>query len=382
MTDRDALLAAIAANPDEDTPRLVYADWLQENDQLEQAEFIRVQCRLEHVSRHTAEGKRLAKREKELQPKLFGHLNALGFVSVTFRRGFVGTVTSGLLNFRDRAANLRPENAPAFALVLEEDEQDTEFNESDYDGYADAVYELGQCPEMRRCVSLDLPCLGIQPGGAILESTTLTNLRRLNFPDNETGPNVECVASPTFANLRWANFYNSDSALDCPSIVPLAECPHLANLEHLDFGACEQWDEGAVAVAGAKQWNRLRYLNVSVSTFTTGGVAKLFATRHLPALTDLDHSHTFNSPTQWGVEGNGDPFIPAIIDSPLFARLSRLHLRGNGITDEGVKALTASPREVKLELLDLSGNPIDAAGKRALHKRFGNGVCVFGRDRP
>lgn len=31
MTDGDALLAAVIAHPDEDTPRLVYADWLDEN---------------------------------------------------------------------------------------------------------------------------------------------------------------------------------------------------------------------------------------------------------------------------------------------------------------------------------------------------------------
>ena len=46
MTDRDALLAAITANPDEDTPRLIYADWLQENGEPDRAEFIRLQCRL------------------------------------------------------------------------------------------------------------------------------------------------------------------------------------------------------------------------------------------------------------------------------------------------------------------------------------------------
>lgn len=34
-TDESALLAAIAAHPDEDTPRLMYADWLDENDQPE-----------------------------------------------------------------------------------------------------------------------------------------------------------------------------------------------------------------------------------------------------------------------------------------------------------------------------------------------------------
>ena len=46
MTEREALLAAVYANPDDDTPRLVFADWLQENGEPERAEFIRVQCEL------------------------------------------------------------------------------------------------------------------------------------------------------------------------------------------------------------------------------------------------------------------------------------------------------------------------------------------------
>src|SRR5690242_17712150 len=43
MSDRAALLAAICANPDEDTPRLVYADWLEENGQAKRAAVIRKQ---------------------------------------------------------------------------------------------------------------------------------------------------------------------------------------------------------------------------------------------------------------------------------------------------------------------------------------------------
>ena len=35
MTDGEALLRAVLAAPDEDTPRLIYADWLQENGQPE-----------------------------------------------------------------------------------------------------------------------------------------------------------------------------------------------------------------------------------------------------------------------------------------------------------------------------------------------------------
>jgi len=47
MTQEEAFLAAILASPQDDTPRLVYADWL--DDQTEKgndprAEFIRVQC--------------------------------------------------------------------------------------------------------------------------------------------------------------------------------------------------------------------------------------------------------------------------------------------------------------------------------------------------
>lgn len=40
------LLAAILAAPEDDAPRLIYADWLEEHDQPERAEFIRVQCAL------------------------------------------------------------------------------------------------------------------------------------------------------------------------------------------------------------------------------------------------------------------------------------------------------------------------------------------------
>ena len=45
-SEERALLAAIVAHPDEDTPRLVYADWLQEHDRAERAELIRAQIGL------------------------------------------------------------------------------------------------------------------------------------------------------------------------------------------------------------------------------------------------------------------------------------------------------------------------------------------------
>lgn len=46
MSDHDALLRAIGEQPEEDTPRLMYADWLDENDEPERADFVRNQIEL------------------------------------------------------------------------------------------------------------------------------------------------------------------------------------------------------------------------------------------------------------------------------------------------------------------------------------------------
>lgn len=49
MNDHDALLRAIGEQPEEDTPRLVYADWLEENGEPERADFVRNQVELGHT---------------------------------------------------------------------------------------------------------------------------------------------------------------------------------------------------------------------------------------------------------------------------------------------------------------------------------------------
>jgi uncharacterized protein (TIGR02996 family) len=47
--DGDNLFRAVCENPADDMPRLVYADWLQENGHPERAEFIRLQCEAWHL---------------------------------------------------------------------------------------------------------------------------------------------------------------------------------------------------------------------------------------------------------------------------------------------------------------------------------------------
>jgi uncharacterized protein (TIGR02996 family) len=45
--EESALIAAVVAAPDDDTPRLVYADWLDEHGRQERARLIRFQCQIE-----------------------------------------------------------------------------------------------------------------------------------------------------------------------------------------------------------------------------------------------------------------------------------------------------------------------------------------------
>ena len=75
MSDRDRLIRAIVSQPDEDTPRLAYADWLDEFGEPERAEFIRVQIELAAVQR--------AAKEAGAQPHLQGYA---GRVTVLARR--------------------------------------------------------------------------------------------------------------------------------------------------------------------------------------------------------------------------------------------------------------------------------------------------------
>jgi len=49
MSDRDALMRTICDHPDDDVPRLVFADWLEENGDADHAALIRTQIGLEKL---------------------------------------------------------------------------------------------------------------------------------------------------------------------------------------------------------------------------------------------------------------------------------------------------------------------------------------------
>src|SRR5438105_456929 len=83
MSEADALLAAICAHPDEDTPRLAFADWLDEHGAPArrgkrpprftpaergafEAEYVRVQCRLAQLPFDDPDYPELLERQDDL----------------------------------------------------------------------------------------------------------------------------------------------------------------------------------------------------------------------------------------------------------------------------------------------------------------------------
>ena len=95
MTYDDAFLQAILENPDDDTPRLIYADWLEERGDP-RGEFIRVQCHLAAMSADDERRARLEQYERELlarhQDRWLGELQPF-LRGWTFRRGFLDSIT-------------------------------------------------------------------------------------------------------------------------------------------------------------------------------------------------------------------------------------------------------------------------------------------------
>jgi uncharacterized protein (TIGR02996 family) len=67
MTHDEAFLEAIREQPDDDAPRLIYADWLEEHSQPQRAEFLRVQCELGRQTEGSPRWVELSVREESLR---------------------------------------------------------------------------------------------------------------------------------------------------------------------------------------------------------------------------------------------------------------------------------------------------------------------------
>ncbi len=315
-------MAAIASDPDEDTPRLVYADWLDENGDPEQAEFIRGQ-----IARHQnsdakgdltpGELARLATRERVLlaqnrnrwlQP-LHG-LNAHGRVYGDFSRGFVNEVVIDAAVFAERGDELWA-LSPVTELHLNHLEP--------------AAERLSDCPHLARVRALNL-------SGAVSPDT----LRRL-------------LDSPYLTELHRLRL--ESVPLDDRGIQVLADGAALPALRSFSMYACPA--TGATLSKLVGRFPKLESLSLSFM--------KSFAARHLAAILaalNPDRFRTLGADySPLGTEG-----MRALAGASRLAGITELWLRGCGFTSESMEVLAGITHLKQIKKLYLGDDGLNEAG--------------------
>ncbi|MCE9564515.1 MAG: TIGR02996 domain-containing protein [Planctomycetes bacterium] len=278
----------IVANIDEDTPRLVYADWLTENGQEDRGEFIRVQVERARLPSWDAAQVRLRLREQQLL-KQYGESWLAELPAVEgarwegFRRGIVAEVS--FTDFEAMRANAHACRAvaPVEAVTVRwprrrEGRRDVppiaELRELTLTGRASSEEEIGWLADSPQLATLRcLTARGLWEQG----------LRRL-------------VASPHLSKLKSLRMPSS-SNLGHAGILVLTRASSLISLEELDLsgrGVSERYSEdplvrspGMEALASWPGLATVRSLNLSGNDVGRVGLQALLRSKYASSLKEL-----------------------------------------------------------------------------------------------
>jgi uncharacterized protein (TIGR02996 family) len=352
----DAFLQAILDEPEDDTPRLVYADWLDDNGDPARAEFIRLQCRLAGLAEDDPQRPALARREREL---LDAHSEAwaaplckLAPGNPLFKRGFVEWAAVDVDTLLGKARQLF-RLAPLRRLCV-------------LGAVADPA-ALFALPQLARLTELDLPEAGLNYLGAhkLAACPFLANLTALSLDNNyldeahrikDRGA-AALAKSPHLARLTKLCLRHND--ITARGVAALAASPHLTRLTTLDLSSNYFGDEGAAALAATPSLASLTRLELQGCRLGPAGGADLAASPHLANLTWLNLNWN-----RLGPDG-----ATALARSPHLARLRTLKLESNDLGDLGVVALAESPHRCELTDLDLTENELTPEGMSRLLAR-------------
>jgi uncharacterized protein (TIGR02996 family) len=354
MNDFQALYASICANPDEDTPRLMLADYLDELGDAAsafRADFIRTHCQFARAEPGSPEWRELNTRwlslhskgmkqhEKEKLPWV-AHLK--GRVKAwSFERGFVGHLTLFSKRFVTEG-NKYFEQDPirSVKFVKLTSTQGTV-----------KPHELFACPHLARAAKLDFD-------GSGLTDSSLTQF----------------IASPHVKNLRSLGLGGQHrfSTTTLPKV--LKALPQLAELSlvgNLDFD-----DKLASSLGSSANFAQIKTLNIANTPVTVVGIAAIAQSKHAATLEALhispvsqlleyeDSEDYQDSPAP---RAQGIAIAEALAASSHLGALRELSLMSVNIGDTGLKALVAAEKRFpSLRQLDLSLCGITMEGAQLL----------------
>jgi uncharacterized protein (TIGR02996 family) len=410
MAIEDAFLHDILTHPDDDAPRLIYADWLEEHNNP-RGEFIRAQCALAQLAAEDPRRWPLEQRERELlashESEWLPRWNLTG--EWRFRRGFIEEITltpEEYLAYENqlfkrapiRHLRLRSRNRPRFPPEERHDRPMARVAESPYlaclSGLSLAppldrqdLHALIFSPHLRGLTELRLTGLNLHEDTQLLsawcESSDRPRLRHLDLTRSRLPPLAfrRLVQSPLMTDLETLNLAQTELMLDIlrllvhsaflpalkelnlngnrltlDAIRVLPEGRLLNQLETLHLDANLLGDSGADLMRGWPALPRLSRLSLVHNQLFTAGIAAL---SQAPALSHLISLDLFDNISC-------DTGAKALASSSHWERLRTLNLRFNGVGDKGVRALAASDSMPELTWLNLSTNGITSEGANAL----------------
>jgi uncharacterized protein (TIGR02996 family) len=388
MSDEPALLSAIIAHPDEDTPRLAYADWLDEHDAPLQAAFIRTQCRLASCSAADPDYPDLLERHAELVVQ-FGPLVKQtvpelppGFAydedlanPETFRRGFLHTVRD---RWGERYSSPSDEDiqlictglAQLIATTTARKLELTELTgeqlgrvlaapgadqitglrvgpEGDDTADGDELFEvLARSPAAARLERLDAYGWASPAGPNALAAAKFPRLAHFDPPLLQgAGALTPLTGSKWFRALRSATVARSSAALERELVTAYAKLPHLNALE-VNCGSVG--GRSALGTPGFPELARLALWSLPNAT-----TAARLARARFPRLAELEIHFAANS------------VILPLVRAKWFPQLRCLSL-GRQLTDKFALALARSGAAPHLRILHLGNNAFGASALAAL----------------
>jgi uncharacterized protein (TIGR02996 family) len=411
LTDRAALLAAIRANPEEDTPRLMYADWLDEQgDESSQvrAEFIRHQCILaalhdddsdshpvyeflrdrDFVTRPSADWTRiddgihrrlaLALRAEDLLARHGSSWapplpKALRASWDGFHRGFAHRLTLGNGGTLGRSAERLRASAPAVTLVAPVFPSQFVEQLADAgllgwicglevrDDCAPALRALGHRPEAAGIRTLKVRYgMADEIVSALVDSPHWTGLRELNLSDTVISSTAagELFRAKHLRTLKRLHVLGNDWPVETFRAFAAGGFDQLISLRFYRSGLD---DDGAEALAACPALARLRKLDVDHNALTGRGVTALLCSPHLKRVAFL------------GLEGNSCARLDAKrLAQAEAAGLRMFHAHGCRFLAADVRALARCPRLSTLWYLDLDSNGLGTGAVRSLVRGFGS----------
>lgn len=368
---KNARFDAMVKTPWEDAPRLVYADWLTENDDP-RGEFIVLQCRLASGKLGPKDVKAAKAREAELldahREEWFGPLEKWLREHDSYALSHVVSSCRLTVQQRDDLATLF-QKAP----LLEELEL-----------RGDAVAPVPQLAQLER----------LEAEGEVAESVlpaleTMSSLARLSLVVRPTKnvaldlsrcPKLEALwfsservtqvkLPPTLRAVRWSGDSTALLKALSPPLTTLAisgavvseelvsvlkRCAPTLEVLALD-GA--KFGKGQLARVLGLSWPRLKSLDLSNVGLGLEG-AKLVAAMKAPQLELLDLTYTRLT----------DAGAMAVLSAPLTNGLKELSLRANKLTVAAIAPVLKQKHS--LRLLNLKKNALSAAELKALEKKL------------